>query len=189
MASGHAQTRRLLLKVDLDGGYHDCVRQDVQFSAVARTTEYAMNRGACWHRLRRLKVRKLHRQPAHTVYVYRQAQHQYFGWYATVADAGDDGCRHVTVLERCAACRSSDVACGPYNTTSGFPDAHASCLEINDTLYATPWCQAAAEQMFPACSCLASRPLPTGECFLGSHHCSDLGTCNLALANVQALLH
>lgn len=98
-------------------------------------------------------------------------EHRHLSWYAPIAEANDIGCRLITVLERCAACRSPAFACSAYNVSSDFPDVRASCLEIEtaDVLYATPWCQAAAiDHMFPACSCLPPylRPLPNWKVFV-----------------------
>lgn len=82
--------------------------------------------------------------------------HTRLRWLWHVAEATDDGCRHVTVLERCGACRSYDFACSAYNVTSDYPDAITSCSEIETQgmLYTTPWCPEPPAGQMPACSCL-----------------------------------
>ena len=107
----------------------------------------------------------------HSQYGYTEVlEHRHLHWYAAIAEANDHGCRIATVLERCATCRSPDFACGPYNASSGFPDAQASCLEIesDDLLHETPWCRAMSEQMFPACACLPPhlRALPSWRIYV-----------------------
>jgi hypothetical protein len=91
-------------------------------------------------------------------------------WYASVAEASDDACRNITVLERCAACRASNFKCSPYNPASDFPTVAESCSAMQNTgmLHTTPWCmKAAADEIYPACSCLPPhlRALPNWKLF------------------------